>query len=156
MIRGLAPVLEKHHKVHLLDEALEAAARLSHRYIPARQLPDKAVSLIDTACARVAVSQHATPARLEDTQRQIDMTTTEIAILDRETAIGRENQERKANLQKKLEEQTALKTELEARYQKELGIVEKIRSLRNELSTPKPSAGDATGTASDPKVVLDR
>src|SRR5215469_12572778 len=58
MIRGLAPVLEKHHKVHLLDEALEAAARLSHRYIPSRQLPDKAVSLIDTACARVAISQH--------------------------------------------------------------------------------------------------
>ena len=61
MIRGLAPVLEKHHQVHLLDEALQAAARLSHRYIPSRQLPDKAVSLIDTACARVAISQHATP-----------------------------------------------------------------------------------------------
>ena len=61
MIRGLAPVLEKHHGVYLLDEALEAAARLSHRYIPSRQLPDKAVSLIDTACARVAISQHATP-----------------------------------------------------------------------------------------------
>ena len=62
MIRGLAPVLETHHKVQVLDEALEAAARLSHRYIPSRQLPDKAVSLIDTACARVAISQHATPA----------------------------------------------------------------------------------------------
>jgi len=66
MIRGLAPVLEKHHGVNLLDEALEAAARLSHRYIPSRQLPDKAVSLIDTACARVAISQHATPPALED------------------------------------------------------------------------------------------
>ena len=96
MIRGLAGVLEKHHGVLILDEALEAAARLSHRYIPARQLPDKAVSLIDTSCARVAVSQHATPARLEDTQRQIDMIATEIAILGREAApLGRENQREK-------------------------------------------------------------
>jgi type VI secretion system protein VasG len=156
MIRGLAGTLEKHHGVLILDEALEAAARLSHRYIPARQLPDKAVSLIDTSCARVAVSQHATPARLEDTQRQIDMTTTEIAILDRETAIGRANQERKANLQEKLKEQTALKTELEARYQKELGIVEKIRSLRNELSTPKQSTGEADGMTAERTAVLDK
>src|SRR5271166_6087348 len=155
MIRGLAGTLEKHHGVLILDEALEAAARLSHRYIPARQLPDKAVSLIDTSCARVAVSQHATPARLEDTQRQIDMITTEIAILGREAALGRENQERRENLQKKLDEQNALKAELEARYQKELGFVEKIRSLRNELSTPKPSEGDAPGTAPDRKELLD-
>src|SRR5215510_8655708 len=88
MIRGLAPVLEKHHKVHLLDEALEAAARLSHRYIPARQLPDKAVSLIDTACARVAISQHATPPALEDCQRQIYALESELAIIGRESAIG--------------------------------------------------------------------
>src|ERR1700730_17093292 len=133
MIRGLAGVLEKHHGVLILDEALEAAARLSHRYIPARHLPDKAVSLIDTACARVAVSQHATPARLEDTQRQIEMIATEIAILGREAALGRENQEKRENLQQRLAEQNVLKTELEARYQKELVIVEKIRSLRNEF-----------------------
>ena len=85
MIRGLAPVLEKHHKVHLLDEALEAAARLSHRYIPSRQLPDKAVSLIDTACARVAISQHATPPALEDCQRQISALESELAIIGRES-----------------------------------------------------------------------
>ena len=151
MIRGLAGTLEKHHGVLILDEALEAAARLSHRYIPARQLPDKAVSLIDTSCARVAVSQHATPARLEDTQRQIDMITTEIAILDREAALGRENQERKEGLQKKLAEQNALKTELEARYQKELVIVEKIRSLRDELSPPKTSEGGVPDTVPDRK-----
>ena len=66
MLRGVASTLEKHHRVQLLDEALEAAVRLSHRYIPARQLPDKAVSLLDTACARVAISQHATPAEVED------------------------------------------------------------------------------------------
>ncbi len=84
MIRGLAPVLEKHHKVNLLDEALEAAARLSHRYIPSRQLPDKAVSLIDTACARVAISQHATPPALEDCQHRISALESELAIIERE------------------------------------------------------------------------
>jgi type VI secretion system protein VasG len=62
MMRGVASVMEKHHKVQILDEALEAAVKLSHRYIPARQLPDKSVSLLDTACARVAISQHAVPA----------------------------------------------------------------------------------------------
>ncbi len=66
MMRGVATTLEKHHRVQLLDEGIEAAVRLSHRYIPARQLPDKAVSLLDTACARVAISQHATPAEVED------------------------------------------------------------------------------------------
>ena len=72
MLRGVAGMLEKHHRVQLLDEAIEAAVKLSHRYIPARQLPDKAVSLLDTACARVAVSQHATPAEVEDVQRRIE------------------------------------------------------------------------------------
>ena len=69
MMRGVASTLEKHHRVQILDEALEAAVRLSHRYIPARQLPDKAVSLLDTACARVAISQHAVPAEVEDCRR---------------------------------------------------------------------------------------
>jgi type VI secretion system protein VasG len=148
MIRGLAGTLEKHHGVLILDEALEAAARLSHRYIPARQLPDKAVSLIDTACARVAVSQHATPARLEDTQRQIEMLETEIGILDREAALGREDEERRKNLQKKLEEQNALKAELEARYQKELAIVERIRNARNALSKETGDRRQETGDVS--------
>ena len=72
MMRGMASTLEKHHRVQLLDEALEAAVKLSHRYIPARQLPDKSVSLLDTACARVAISQHAMPAEVEDCQRRIE------------------------------------------------------------------------------------
>src|SRR6185437_15149543 len=95
MLRGLSKVMEKHHKVHLLDEALEAAARLSHRYIPSRQLPDKAVSLIDTACARVAISQHATPPTLEDCQRGISALESELAIIEREASIGIDHQQRK-------------------------------------------------------------
>jgi len=72
MMRGVASTMEKHHKVQILDEALEAAVKLSHRYIPARQLPDKSVSLIDTACARVAVSLHATPPEVDDCSKRIE------------------------------------------------------------------------------------
>ena len=88
MLRGVASVLEKHHRVQLLDEAIEAAVRLSHRYIPARQLPDKAVSLLDTACARVAVSQHAIPAEVEDARRRIESLEVEQGIIGREEAVG--------------------------------------------------------------------
>ena len=88
MLRGVAGVLEKHHEVQILDEAIEAAVALSHRYIPARQLPDKAVSLLDTACARVAVSQHATPAEVEDLRRRRQMLEVEQGIIGREAAIG--------------------------------------------------------------------
>src|SRR5207245_2342775 len=70
MMRGLASTMEKHHRVQVLDEALEAAVRLSHRYIPARQLPDKAISLLDTASARVAISQHAVPADVDEGGRR--------------------------------------------------------------------------------------
>ncbi len=88
MVRGIASVLEKHHRVQVLDEAIEAAVRLSHRYIPARQLPDKAVSLLDTASARVAVSQHAVPAELEDCLRRIESLQIELDIIGREDAVG--------------------------------------------------------------------
>jgi type VI secretion system protein VasG len=83
MVRGVASILEKHHRVQVLDEALEAAVRLSHRYIPARQLPDKAVSLLDTACARVAISQHGVPPQLEDCRRRIEALQTELEIIGR-------------------------------------------------------------------------
>ncbi|HEX7243538.1 MAG TPA: AAA family ATPase, partial [Longimicrobiaceae bacterium] len=88
MVRGVANVLEKHHRVQVLDEAIEAAVRLSHRYIPARQLPDKAVSLLDTASARVAVSQHAVPAALEDVRRKIEAVNVELEIIGREETVG--------------------------------------------------------------------
>ncbi len=84
MLRSVAPAMEKHHGVIVLDEAVEAAVKLSLRYIPARQLPDKAVSLLDTACARVAVSQHATPAPVEDRLRRLELLETELAVAHRE------------------------------------------------------------------------
>jgi type VI secretion system protein VasG len=133
MIRGLAPVLEKHHKVHLLDEALEAAARLSHRYIPSRQLPDKAVSLIDTACARVAISQHATPPALEDCHRRISALESELAIIGRESAIGIDHAERKSVVETELASEKERLATLEAAYAKEKAVVGEILDLRHKL-----------------------
>ena len=86
MLRGVASVLEQHHEVQLLDEAVAAAVSLSRRYIQGRQLPDKAVSVLDTACARVAVSQSAIPAALEDCVRRIEALEAELEVVDRERA----------------------------------------------------------------------
>ena len=98
MMRGIASPLEQHHRVQILDEAIEAAVRLSHRYIPARQLPDKSVSLLDTAAARVAVSQHAVPPAVDDCRRRIQALETEQGIIGRESAIGVETAEREARV----------------------------------------------------------
>jgi type VI secretion system protein VasG len=95
MMRGMASTMEQHHRVQILDEALEAAVKLSHRYIPARQLPDKAVSLLDTASARVAISLHAVPAEVEDCRRRIEGLKTELEIIGRETAVGIDTAQRK-------------------------------------------------------------
>jgi len=88
MMRGIAKSLEQHHKVHILDEAIISSVKLSHRYIPARQLPDKSVSLLDTACARVALSQSTTPSLIEDCQRRINLATDNISMLEKEQAMG--------------------------------------------------------------------
>src|SRR5579864_4176821 len=95
MMRGVAGALEQHHHVQLLDEAIRAAVTLSHRYIPDRQLPDKAVSLLDTACARVAISQHAVPPEVEDARRSIESLETELALIEREQAVGIDTADRK-------------------------------------------------------------
>ncbi len=102
MMRGLAGVSEKHHRVQILDEALVAAVQLSHRYIPARQLPDKAVSLLDTACARVAVSLHATPPAVEACRRRISALETENEILTREEAVGLVRKDRQDEIKAQL------------------------------------------------------
>ena len=136
MVRGLVPVLEKHHKVQLLDEAVEAAVKLSSRYIPARQLPDKAVSLMDTACARVAISQHATPPQVEDTSRRIDALQQEIDILDRETAVGREHAERRGELTTTLADEKARYEQLNTAWQVEKKKVDDILALRGEIHAP--------------------
>jgi len=149
MIRGLANVQEKHHKVQVLDEALEAAVKLSKRYIQGRQLPDKAVSLIDTACARVAVSLHAVPAEIDDSRRRIEGLKTELEILDREAATGSDHDTRRKNVTADVEAETAALQGLESTYNKEKAVVEKILDLRAKLRTgsDKPIDGPAATKA---------
>jgi type VI secretion system protein VasG len=156
MIRGLAPVLEKHHRVHLLDEALEAAARLSHRYIPSRQLPDKAVSLIDTACARVAISQHATPPALEDCHRRISAFESELAIINRESAIGIDHEQRTQDVEADLKKERERLATLEAAYKKEKGVVDEILELRRKLRLDGENAPGQKGEAKGPEKVLEQ
>jgi len=148
MCRGVAGVLEKHHKVELLDEAIEAAVKLSHRYIPSRQLPDKAISLLDTACARVAVSQHATPAEVEDIQRRLDALEIEDGIISREEAIGIEVEERKAAVQAGLAEASAAMEAAAARWDAEKVLVDEILDLRAQLRG-LGAAVDDTGDLGD-------
>src|SRR5690242_1222853 len=133
MMRGVASVMEKHHRVQILDEALEAAVKLSHRYIPARQLPDKAVSLLDTACARVAISQHAVPPEVDDTRKRIAALETELAIIGREKTVGVDVAEREANANEKLATQKARLEKLEADWQAEKALVEQVLALRAKL-----------------------
>ena len=134
MMRGTASALEKYHRVLVLDEALEAAVRLSHRYIPARQLPDKAVSLLDTCCARVAISQHAVPAEVEDSRRRIQGLDTEIEIIDRESALGMSSASgRRAAAQASLQAEKQRLADLEERWAAERKLVDQILNLRTKL-----------------------
>lgn len=133
MLRGVAGVLEQHHKVQILDEAIEAAVALSHRYIPARQLPDKAVSLLDTACARVAVSQHATPAEVEDILRRRQALEVESGIIGREAAIGIDVADRQARVDAGLAETETTLAAAQARWDREKALVAEILDLRAKL-----------------------
>ncbi|HEX3378276.1 MAG TPA: type VI secretion system ATPase TssH, partial [Paraburkholderia sp.] len=133
MMRGVASVMEQHHRVQILDEALEAAVKLSHRYIPARQLPDKAVSLLDTACARVAISQHAVPAEIDDTLKRIEALETEQKIIAREKSVGVDVAAREARVVASLETQRARLSQREAAWATEKALVEQILELRARL-----------------------
>ena len=145
MMRGMASTLEKHHRVQVLDEAIEAAVKLSHRYIPARQLPDKSVSLLDTAAARVAVSQHATPAELEDCQRRIEALDTELEIIGREKAVGVDVTRREKEAAEKLATEKTRQGELTKRWDDEKKLVDQILDLRAKL---RGSSGTVEGTKS--------
>ena len=133
MMRGIANVMESHHQVQILDEAIEAAVKLSHRYIPARQLPDKSVSLLDTACARVAVSQHAIPAALDDAQRRKQALEVELEIIGREGNVGIDVGERQSLAQEALEQVDSEIIALDQRWQAEKDLVKQILDLRAQL-----------------------
>ncbi|TPI09610.1 type VI secretion system ATPase TssH [Mesorhizobium sp. B4-1-3] len=145
MLRGVAGVLEQHHKVQILDEAIEAAVSLSHRYIPARQLPDKAVSLLDTACARVAVSQHATPAEVEDILRRRQALEVESGIIGREAAIGIDVSDRQARIDVGLAETETTLAAAQARWDREKALVTEILDLRAKLRGEGVPLDEAAG-----------
>ncbi|HEV2609624.1 MAG TPA: type VI secretion system ATPase TssH [Noviherbaspirillum sp.] len=147
MMRGIASTMEKHHKVQVLDEALEAAVKLSHRYIPARQLPDKSVSLLDTTCARVAVSQHATPPAVDDCRKRITALETELEIIARETAVGVDTNSRHTVAQEKLDAERVRLADLETRWNAEKELVTRILELRGKLRTV---TGKVEGAADAP------
>ena len=133
MMRGVASTMEKHHQVQILDEALEAAVKLSHRYIPARQLPDKSVSLLDTACARVAISLHAVPAEVDDSRRRIESLETERAIIGREQAIGVAIGSRLLDVDAALAEERLRLVTLETRWADEKTLVDELLATRARL-----------------------
>jgi len=145
MMRGVAGTMEKHHQVQILDEALEAAVKLSHRYIPARQLPDKSVSLLDTACARVAVSLHATPAEVDDCRKRIDALETELGIIGREAAVGIDVGRREAAARELLAAEQARLADLDARWAAERALVDEVLALRAKL---RAAAQPVEGTGS--------
>lgn len=145
MMRGMASTMEQHHRVQILDEALEAAVKLSHRYIPARQLPDKAISLLDTSCARVAISQHAVPAEVEDSRRRIEALNTELEIIGRERAVGIEVGSRESDATQRLASEHDRLKELEKRWEEEKLLVDTILGIRAAL---RGQTGKVEGTSS--------
>ncbi|MGH7102231.1 MAG: AAA family ATPase, partial [Acetobacteraceae bacterium] len=136
MIRGLVATLEGHHKVRILDEAVSESVRLSARFIPSRQLPDKAVSLLDTACARVAMSQAAIPAPIEDRRRRISLIDTEQGILEREAAAGADHEARRDELHGERTTAEAELKALETRWEEEKKLAASIAASRTAIEDP--------------------
>lgn len=143
MMRGLVDVMEKHHKVRVLDEAVQEAVRLSSRYIPGRQLPDKSISVIDTACARVAMGLAATPAPVEHVRRSLDLLKTRLGILRREAAAGADNAAAIAEGEAEEKKLQAEFAELESRWTREKTLVGELAALRTALETQPPPADAA-------------
>jgi len=149
MLRGMAPLMERHFGVRILDEAISAAARLSHRYITGRQLPDKAVSVLDTACARVALGRSATPALIDDARHRLTRLRTEQAALRREAATGAP-QARLTELDAEIAAVEQSLADAEARHVAETGLVERIHALRAELEAQGQDASAADADAAAP------
>jgi type VI secretion system protein VasG len=157
MMRAIAPFLEKHHQVMMTDEALRDAVRLSHRYLTARQLPDKAVSVLDTACARVAIGLTTSPPAVEDISRRIGDIERERKILEKESLMGSDHSERMQVLAEEKEAAQGRLEELMAKWQGEMKVAEKVIRLRREIheifeknpAKDGTSSKDVTSTSKD-------
>ena len=137
MLRGIVSALEKHHGLRILDEAISSTVRLSHRYLAGRQLPDKAVSVLDTACARLSLGQNATPPAIEDAGRRIDDLKVQKRILERETTVGLNHAERLSEIEEHLAKTEAHLSSLKEQWQKEVDLVARIRAMRKALEEPE-------------------
>ncbi len=150
MMRGIVGSLEKHHKVRILDEAVAAGVRLSNRYLAGRQLPDKAVSVLDTACARLSLGQNATPPAIEDAVRQLDDLEVQERVLNREAAVGADHSERLEQIGKQKTDVQGSLTAMRERWDKERDLVAKIRDIRTKLEGDSPAAAGAAGATTPP------
>ncbi|HEY7895269.1 MAG TPA: type VI secretion system ATPase TssH, partial [Gemmatimonadaceae bacterium] len=146
MMRGIVPALEHHHKVRILDDGVDAAVRLSHRFLADRQLPDKAVSVLDTACARLALGQNATPPAIEDAQRRLDDLAVQDRVLSREAAVGTDHGERLGKIAAERTEVEANLAALTTRWTEERDLVTRIRELREKLEAGAGKNGGGDGT----------
>ena len=150
MVRGLVATFTEHHGVVVLDEAVRAAVALSHRYIPSRQLPDKAISLLDTACARVAMSLHTAPPAVVHLRQRIAALQTELALLSKEGVIAQGAESRIARISAARLQLDTTSTELlaqEARWQTELALVQKIHSERLQSQKESPDGEGASASS---------
>ncbi|MFL6468877.1 MAG: AAA family ATPase, partial [Pyrinomonadaceae bacterium] len=150
MMRGIADKMEGHHNVRILDEAIVDCVKLSHRYIAGRQLPDKSVSVLDTACAKVAMGQGATPASVEDATRRIQNLSSEIDSLEREMVTGAEHGERLDELKAKRTETEGELEKLKEQWEKEKVLVDQIRTIRSKLEMSRHEGKLADIVASQP------
>ncbi|MEQ6341577.1 MAG: type VI secretion system ATPase TssH [Gammaproteobacteria bacterium] len=142
MLRGMAPLMEKHFNVRIYDIAITEAVRLSHRYISGRQLPDKAISVLDTACAKVALGQNATPALLDDIDKNLARIDAEMAALAREERTGETHAARLQDLRELHASLSRDRTAHAARWAQEKALAEKIIAARGALETQHaPDAG---------------
>ena len=150
MMRGLTSTLESHHTVRILDEAIEASVKLSHRYISGRQLPDKSVSVLDTACARVAIGQSNVPAAIEDAERRIAHMTVEIEVLERERVTGSDHDKRIEELKAERSAEEERLNNLITRWDSEKALISQIQKIREQLEqqAKKSEEGDGAAKAS--------
>jgi type VI secretion system protein VasG len=154
MMRGLTATLEAHHNVRILDEAIEGAVKLSHRYISGRQLPDKSVSVLDTACARVAIGQSNVPAAIEDAERRIAHMTVEVEVLEREAVTGADHDKRIAELKAARSAEEERLNNLIARWDAEKELIGRIQKIRERLERQAKTGNESDGAAEAPAAVM--
>ncbi|MBM3993604.1 MAG: type VI secretion system ATPase TssH [Planctomycetes bacterium] len=149
MMRGIANTMETHHNVRILDEAVEESVKLSHRYITDRQLPDKSVSLLDTACARVALSQAAIPPAIQDCRRDLERLDVELAVLQRESSLGANHDQRVSEIREKKQKVVERLAALEKRWDEEKKLADGIHKLTAKLDAHRTATSEPEASARD-------